>query len=539
MPIELNNIAAVYVRVSTLKESQKESPEHQRSLCLQKARMEDLEVRPEFIYEDRSTGTTIMNRDDIKLLIEDAKKGYFSTVIFTALSRFSRDSFDALALKRTLVDALGIRLISINDNFDSKDNGGDEMVFTIMSAVNQKLSQQISVASRAGIREAAKKGNFTGSIAPFGYQKVTLIDDKTKNKLKSLKIVEEKADVVREIFNLYVNGMGEKKIIEYLNEKEVPSPKNGVWGITTVQRILQNEAYTGRNVHGKYTVKKITDVSDVQNRKNKLVQTAKEKWERNEEKNWEPIIIDEVFEEAQIIRMKRGGGKRGGIRNVKVNPFSGLVKCSYCGSNFVSMKSGKVGKNGKEYRYLICSSRRRMGTKGCKNNLWAPLDEFKEGVLQRIKFELEEKINIEEISASLEIPTPNVEKTNMNKRKKLEAQLKQNRMFIMKLRQEFNLKEIEDKEQYEFEKEQYEFEKETYENEIKVIQQQLNKMKDTSQANDNTELIKEQVTEGLKRLVKLDFEEVDELQLILQQVIEEITLDINGEVTIRTPLGNL
>ncbi|WP_217486723.1 MULTISPECIES: recombinase family protein [Cytobacillus] len=531
MQKDINNLAAVYVRVSTLKESQKDSPEHQKSICLQKAKMEDLEVRPEFIYEDRSTGTNIMERDDIKLLIEDAKKGYFSTVIFTSLSRFSRDSLDALALKRTLVDALEIRLISINDNYDSKENGNDEMIFTIMSAVNQKLSQQISVSSRAGIRESALKGNFTGSTAPYGYRKITKVDEKSKNKVKTLEVDDKKADIVRKIFNLYINGMGEKKIIEYLNHEEIPSPRNEKWGITTVQRMLQNEAYTGRNVHGKYTVKKVTDVSDVQNRRNKLVQVPKEKWERNEQIEWEPIITDKIFEDAQKIRLNRGGGKRGGVRNVKVNPFSGLVKCAHCGSSYVSMKSGKVGKKGQEYRYLICSSRRRIGTKGCINDLWAPFEEFKEGVLQTIKLELEKKVNIDEVSAGLEIPTTNDEKANKNKRKKLEGQLKQNRTLLMNLRKEFNLEKID--------KGQFEFEKETYEAEIKDIQEELKNLEETSKTTNNLDYIKSQVHDGLQRLVNLNFVEIDELQLVLKQLIEVITVNKDGVVLIRTPLGTI
>ncbi|MFD2880423.1 recombinase family protein [Paenibacillus rhizoplanae] len=83
------------------------------------------------------------------------------------LSHFSRDTLDSLNLK---VDALGIRLISIEEDFDSlKDN--DELKFQIISAVNQKLSEQFSLSSKRGIRQSALKGNFTGSVAPFGYRK--------------------------------------------------------------------------------------------------------------------------------------------------------------------------------------------------------------------------------------------------------------------------------------------------------------------------------------------------------------------------------
>ena len=526
-----NNVAAIYVRVSTLKSSQKDSPEHQRSLCLEKALMEGLETRPEFIYEDRSTGTSIVARDEINQLIEDAKKGYFSTIIFASLSRFSRDSLDAITLKRKLVNGLGLRLISIEDTYDSGEKD-DEMIFTIISAVNQKLSEQISISSRRGIRESALKGNFTGSRAPYGYKKVTKKLDGTTR--KSLEIVEEDAQTVRNIFNQYVyNNMGEKQIVNYLNEiEEIPSPKGGVWGITTIQRILQNEAYTGKHVFNKYTVEKYyEDLDDMHNRKNKLVQIEKDSWQQNTNKQWDAIIDDKLFEKAQEKRLLRGGGKRGGIRNVKVNPFSGLIKCSHCGKNFVSMKSGKKGKNGQEYRYLICSSRRRMGTKGCQNGFWLPLGAFTNALLQEIKTSLNNFINIEEVSSNVKVPNDAGTESTDKKQKQYQRSIEQYRKLLFELRSDFKLGEI-DREQFDFEKEQLDLK-------IKETQNKLKQLSELNTKVTNEHAIKVQVKEALNKLVKLEFTEVDELQIILKQLIEEINVNKDGEAEIHTPLGIL
>lgn len=65
------NVTAIYVRVSTTKDSQKDSPEHQRGLCEEKARILDLDVQ--YSYEDRDTGTSIVAREEIQKLIRDAK----------------------------------------------------------------------------------------------------------------------------------------------------------------------------------------------------------------------------------------------------------------------------------------------------------------------------------------------------------------------------------------------------------------------------------------------------------------------------------
>lgn len=524
-------ISAIYVRVSTMKESQKDSPEHQKSVCEEKARIEDLEVRPEFIYEDRSTGTSIVNREDIKALIEDAKKGRFTTVIFSSLSRFSRDALDAITLKRQLVNALGIRLISIDEGYDSKDND-DEMIFTIIAAVNQKLSQQLSISSRRGIRESAKKGNFIGSRAPYGYKKVIKEFDGIER--KTLEIIPKNAEIVQKIFDLYVHHhKGEKQIVNLLNEEGIPSPKKGVWGITTIQRILQNEAYTGWNVFGKYKTQRNQDLTDMQNRKKTLVQKEKESWERNNEKKWDPIIDDELFKDAQKMRLERGGGKRGGGRNVQVNPFSGIIKCEHCGSNFVSMKSGKVGKEGQEYRYLICSSRRRMGVKGCKNGLWIPLEEFKNEVLKEITKSLDQLINVEEISSSVELPAKKGKENKEKKRNQLEKMVANYRKYLMDLRMEAKFPNEKT------DLEQIEFELMSVENQIKETQEKLQNLLVTEDDNNKEEIIKKQVKDGLAKLVKLEFEDVAELQLVLKQLIDEIKIDMDGEVEIYTPLGIL
>jgi site-specific DNA recombinase len=138
-----NKITAIYVRVAN-KNSHKDLLEHQRSLCEEKARMEDLEGLPEFIYEDCGSGISIAGREGLKSMLEDAKKGLFSTVICTSLSRFSRDALDAMALKHQLVKEHNIRLITIEEGYDSKNKEEeDEIVSTIISAINQKLLKML------------------------------------------------------------------------------------------------------------------------------------------------------------------------------------------------------------------------------------------------------------------------------------------------------------------------------------------------------------------------------------------------------------
>lgn len=518
-----NNVAAIYVRVSTQKDSQKDSPEHQKMLCEEKARLDGLDVQ--FVYEDRESGTNIVDREEIKNLIEDAKSGYYQTIIFASLSRFSRDTLDALAVKRMLVNALGIRLVSIEEGYDSKEKD-DELVFTIISTVNQKLSEQISLSSRRGLRMSARKGNFTGSTAPFGYKKTQ------EGEKKTLIPDEAKAYIVRLIFDMYTKqAMGEKAIVNYLNQEQIPSPKGGVWGITTVQRILQNEAYIGNNVFSKYEIKKVyDDLTNMNNRRKKQVQREKESWERCEEPSWDPIVDPETFKLSQEIRLQRGGGQRGGVRN-RINVFAGMIYCSHCGSSLVSSKSknGKNKKDGREYRYLICSARRRQGEAGCINNLWIPYEEFKESVLEEIAGTLKQLVNVDSLS-NQQREIPKVKEVDMEKeRKKWEKLIDTNRKLLFELRKDKKLGQIDE--------DQYEFEKKLLDEEIAEAQSNLSKVKEKEVKKADNSQLQERIKQALEELVNLSFDNIDELRFTIGKLIDKLVVSVHGEVEIYTQWG--
>ncbi|MCI3923565.1 recombinase family protein [Paenibacillus sp. TRM 82003] len=519
------NFVAIYVRVSTSKDSQKESPEHQTGICEEKARALGLEVC-DHVYEDCGSATSMLERKEIQNLIRDAQEGRFQAVIFASLSRYARDTLDALTVKRMLVDMMGVRLISIEENYDSLLDK-DELKFQIISAVNQRASESISHASRRGIRQSNKKGNYTGSFAPYGYKKAvvgvrkTLVPDLTTK------------HVVQLIFDLYTTKkMGIKSIVNYLNNHlGVPSPKGGIWGIGTIEKILQNEVYTGWNVFGKnQAVTVYNDISNMMDRSKKLVRTDPSKWERV--KAHEAIINDETFQLAQYVRASRGGGKRGGVRNV-ANVFGGLIFCKHCGAAMVSTKSkaGKVEKSGLVYRYLICSARRRKGVKGCSNGAWISYNDLREAVLCMLGEKLKKAINVDLVAGAYvakeeEKKHENVEAVS----KKLEKEIGKRRKFLFGLRQQRLLGDIDHN--------QFQYEKELYEKEIAFYQAQLTNLPPSTAGkkdSGNSEVIQA----ALESLMELKFEHFDEEKIFMSNVIERVVLSEKGEIEIYTPLGGL
>lgn len=521
-------ITAIYVRVSTTKETQKDSPEHQRGLCEEKARVAALDVQ--YYYEDRGTGTSIVAREEIQRLIRDARNKQFGNVIFASLSRFSRDTLDSLNLKRILVDALGIRVISIEEGYDSfKDN--DELKFQIISAVNQKLSEQISLSSKRGIRQSALKGNFTGSIVPYGFSKIQ------HDNRKLLIPNEESAQIVKTIFELYTrHKMGEKAIVHHLNnELEIPSPKGGLWGITSIQRMLTNEVYVGQNVFCKYEKKVVyNDINNMADRSRKQIKREESKWERSAERTHEPIIDDETFQAAQEIRLQRGGGKRGGVRN-KANVFAGMIFCKHCNASLVMSKSKgrSAHTQDREYRYLICSTRRRQGERGCDNNLWIPYFDFRDTIIAELSNKMKLLINIEHHVSNFDGQGMllNGQVNHEKEKKKLEKKIDANRKLLFELRKQSMQGEID--------KEQFEFEKEMYENEIATFKSKLEMS--TSLMNEQVDLekLRDRIREALTSLANLNIQQIDEMSLTLSKLVEKLVVSGDGVVEIHTPLGQL
>ncbi|WP_438444397.1 recombinase family protein [Gorillibacterium sp. sgz5001074] len=519
------NKVAIYVRVSTTKESQKDSPEHQLAACHAYAQEHGLEVVR--VYEDRDSGTSIMGRPDVQRMVKEAQTGAFGVILFSSLSRFSRDVLDSISLKRMIVNALSIRLISIEDFFDSakEDN---EMLFGIVSVVNQKLSEQTSTASKRGIRQSAIRGNYTGSIAPYGYKKA-VIDNR-----KTLVIDHERAEIVKMIFDMYVNRkMGEKAIVNSLNGSDgmepVPSYKGGVWGITSVQRILQNEAYTGENVFGKYETAKIyNDLNNMSDRKKKLVQRKKETWERSTTKTHEAIVSDEIFQRAQEIRLIRGGGQRGG-RKAYVNVFAKMVFCEHCGSAMVTMKSGKKNK---EYRYLMCSKRRRQGEAGCANGNWIPYQPFRDEVISwvvtKLRSLIDPKKGTDELLKKISVSSHDYEKDISRYKKAIED----NRRLLFAIRRQHMLEEISP--------EQYEFEKEQYETEINLLTNRLTQAQHDHEQQQDTTALRKEISAAVEELLQLEnYEDTDKVRLILSRLIKRVNIDSEGQVDVFTPLGQL
>ncbi|MFD2117955.1 recombinase family protein [Paenibacillus yanchengensis] len=517
--------AAIYVRVSTTKDSQKDSPEHQIAACKHYAEDMGFATEERLIYEDRESGTNITDRQAILQVIRDAQRGMFQIIIFAALSRFARDIGDSINLKRKLVNALHIRLISIDDHYDSDRD--DEMLFSIISSINQSVSEQISRSTRRGKRESALRGNFTGSRPPYGYSA------KKINGRNQLIPQPEQVPIVQLIYQLYTtNQLGEKAIVTYLNDQHIKAPRGGLWGVTSVSRILQNEAYAGKNRFSKFETKKVyTNVNDTAERKTVLVQKPKHLWRYAKNiTTHKPIIDEATFQLAQTIRLERSKGMQGGNRQ-KVNLFSGIIKCYHCGCAMVTMKASSDSKlilgTEESYRYLACSKRRRQGKLGCQNALWLPYHKVRQQVLQQLAAWMQQSSTASQLLEQHRHLIKYDYEDLIEEIDRLTKQVEQKRQYLLQLRHDYWSGIFHDKQQYLLEKTFFETEIKTTKDRLHVITEQLKTAKNTSQ-------LERTIWNDLHALLQLKLPLFDELHYVIKQLLQEIKIENNGTIHITT-----
>ena len=187
------------------------------------------------IYADEGiTGTKTAKRDDFNRLVADCKKGRIDRVLTKSVSRFARNTADALMYARLLKE-YGVSILFEKENIDTAYMSS-ELLLALSGAQAQEESISISKNMRWSAERRMKSGTYLSSSTPYGYEL----------KGGEFRIVESEAEIVRLIFKSFLSGMGKKSIADMLNEMNAPKRFGfTTWRINTVGYILTNERYIG------------------------------------------------------------------------------------------------------------------------------------------------------------------------------------------------------------------------------------------------------------------------------------------------------
>ena len=231
----------------------------------------------------------------------------------------------------------GVRVVSITEHADDSPTG--KLMEAIIESVDEFYSENLAQEVVRGMREAASRGFFLGSKAPFGYKRVK-VSDGVKER-PTLEVDPATAPVVKEIFERSLRGSGLKEICKELNDRGVTN-RGKRWYKGTLHYVLRNEAYTGAAVWGK-TAKGEKAQAPVR------VEGA-----------WPALVSRESFDAVQQAMRDRAPKVQRPARVGSRFLLSGLLKCGVCGRPY-SAQGAKSG----QFAYYICGTLFKEGAGTC------------------------------------------------------------------------------------------------------------------------------------------------------------------------------
>lgn len=302
---------AAYCRVSTDKDEQLDSLNHQKEFFVEYAKRSGHELVR--LYADEGiSGTSLKKREEFKRLLRDAELGLFDMVVVKDISRFARNTVDALQSIRKL-KSMGICTLFLTANMDSM--GDSEFILTLFSAMAQEESSNLSKRVKWGKRINAEKGRVPQRI--FGYDR---IDNFT------LEINPTEAGIVRKIFSLYNDqGLGCRTISATLNRDRDKTKLGSDWNARGVRRILVNPIYCGILINHKYEIEDYLTGRQIRLPEEEQFCHSRPAW---------AIVTPEAFRKAQEIMASRrtqydsGEPFMAGRYSAK-HTFSTLIKCAH------------------------------------------------------------------------------------------------------------------------------------------------------------------------------------------------------------------
>lgn len=390
----------LYARVSSEKQDIDLSISAQLNMLRDYAARNGYQVIREYVDEALSGRTT--DRSAFKEMIAWCKhsSNLVDAVLVWKYSRFARNRYDSIVYK-TKLRQIGIQVISITEPLDNTPTG--RLMESIIEDLDEYYSDNLGEDVTRGMREAASRGFYLSAKAPYGYNKLKVLDGtKERNKLE---IDDNQANIVVSIFNEILGGKGLKEITKELNRRGTEGPRGKGWGKTGLHFILTNEAYVGTFIWGQNSKRGLEPIR---------VENA-----------WPAIVDKETFNRVQGLLKGRAPARVHPQRAASRFLLSGLAHCGYCGKALV----GQDAKSGK-FSYYVCGTLEKKGAGSCSARYLNSV-KFERFITDRIKqhiltpehlVHLIELVNeeMDEASKSYQLEIENVENDIISINRRLE-----------------------------------------------------------------------------------------------------------------------
>lgn len=356
--------AGIYVRLSVEDNGgeEKDSIKNQREYLEEYVNRNHNDLQLAQVYVDNGTSGTNFDREGWQKMMDDIKSGEIQCIVVKDFSRIGRNYIEVGNYLEKVFPFLGVRVISVNDSFDSRKQSadGNMLMNSLANIVNDYYAKDISRKVVQARKIMQENGEYTGGVCSYGYRK----SDADKRKLC---VDPETGVVVKKIFQWRIQGKSNAWIANSLNELAIPSPglyrymhgnhayrksSNAKWNISHISGILKNPVYLGHLVQGK-------------SKRSYFKENGKKR--RLPEKDWiiiknthEALVTQEQFDiVADMAKESHTRYREQKEANAEI-PHMGNILCSkiYCGQCGRRMSRRSRVKAGIRKYYFFCDSKR-------------------------------------------------------------------------------------------------------------------------------------------------------------------------------------
>ena len=321
---DLLKIGAAYIRVSDERQDEY-SPDSQLKKIREYAEKEGYQIPDEYVfYDDGISGRSTKKRDDFNRMIAIAKEKThpFDRIYVWKFSRFARNQEESMVYKN-LLRKKDVTVVSVSEPIPEGHFGS--LIERIIEWTDEYYLVNLGVEVTRGMTEKASRGEPTCS-PPFGYI--------MKDKMYYPDEESGKANIIREVFTLYSNGVKQREIAMMLGERGIRTRYGKMPENRWIDYILRNPCYIGKirwSLNGARAVSKY-DFN------NENIMTV--------DGHHEPLISMELWDKVQkmLDAQKKAYPKHARREQPIDHMLKGLVRCSACGGTLaVNGKSGKAG----------------------------------------------------------------------------------------------------------------------------------------------------------------------------------------------------
>jgi len=312
--------AVIYARFSSSSQRE-ESIEGQLKVCKDYAKREKIKIVGNYIDKAKSASKDLEKRVNFHKMIKDSSKQKFDCILVYSLDRFSRNKYENATYKAKLKEN-GVKVMSATEPIG--DDATGVLMESLLEGMAAYYSMELSQKIDRGLNTNAEKCLVNGSL-PIGYKAVD----------KHYVVDDDKAIIIRKIFEMYLNDSKMVDICTHLNSLGYRTKTGVEFKVTSINKILQNKRYAG------YYIYRGVEVEDgIPN-----------------------IITKEQFED--VAKKMAKNRKRSSASKAIGEQYLLTTKlfCGYCETGMRGTSG--TGKLGKLYQYYACANQVNKKTRTC------------------------------------------------------------------------------------------------------------------------------------------------------------------------------